>query len=117
MNDKIAYIIISVLFSDVHDAGYPISIDPTCTCNHQKNIKSIKRGQGKQNPGQKPLLERGSMSCPLHDQGQMVTAGKRAEQKHSEELGKEKWLLSAGAVCRAPGSYFSIQMRYAYLGH
>lgn len=47
MNDKIAYIIISVLFSDVHDAGYPISIDPTFTCNHQKNIKNIKRGQGK----------------------------------------------------------------------
>ena len=81
-------------------------------------MKNIRCGQREQSPGRKTLLESDSMCSPLWDQGQMVAAGKRAEQKHMRGVEREKQLLSTGAVLSTPGlTYFSTWKHFTYLGH
>lgn len=81
-------------------------------------MKNIKCDQREQSLGQKASLDNDCTCSPFWDQCQKVTAGERAEQKHTRGKGREEQPLSTGAVLATPGLIsVSTQKHFAHLGH
>lgn len=94
MDEKIPYII----FPDVREVGYQIPIDPTFTCNDQKNMRNIPCGQGKQSPRTEVLLEwlRVLPSSGSGPDGDHREESRAEREKAHRRVGKGEVMLSGG---------------------